>query len=112
MKVLQNDIFYGATVVAIDNSGNALAPTLIGCNGPVDPACSYQSPEKTDSFFDVYRDGNLTNGAPGQTATPGAATGGFCAVAGDEGRRGRWALGVGAGVLLAAVVARARRRRS
>jgi hypothetical protein len=111
IKILQNDIQYGATVVAIDNSGNALAQPLVGQN--------FTAPQKTNSFFDMYRDGNITNaGGPGQTATPGAATGGFCAVAGrasgDEGRRG-WTAGLGAGaagfLVACAAIARARRRR-
>ena len=113
VKVLQNGIFYAATVVAIDNSGNALPPVLQGCdpNLSVDPNCSWQKPAKTDSFFDVYRDGNSTN-TQGTPATPGAATGGFCAVAGGEGRRG-WTIGLGSGafVALATALGRARRRR-
>ncbi|HVR01459.1 MAG TPA: hypothetical protein VMT47_04960 [Polyangia bacterium] len=99
VKILQNDIFYGATVVAIDNSGNASAP---------DP--QFAQPAKTDSFFDVYRDGNQTNGGAGQKATPGAATGGFCAIAGES-RLGRWGAGAAATALLAALLFRARRRR-
>jgi hypothetical protein len=123
VKILQNDIYYAAAVVAVDNSGNALPPVLVGRSPAItdpstpDPASSYQKPQRTLSFFDVYRDGNSTNAAPGQMATPGKATGGFCAVAGhgnDDGRRGM-TLGLGAGaaafVALAAAVARARRRR-
>jgi hypothetical protein len=122
VKILQNDIYYAAAVVAVDNSGNALPPVLIGRNPSlgadvIDPASSFQKPQRTLSFYDVYRDGNLTNsGGTGSMATPGAATGGFCAVAGhaDDGRRG-WTVGLGAGaagfVALAAAVARARRRR-
>jgi hypothetical protein len=112
VKILQNDIYYAAAVVAIDISGNAAAPVLVGCdpNVAVDPVCSWQKPQKTDSFFDVYRDGNSTNGGAGQMATPGAATGGFCAVAGD-GHRGRWGLGIGCFAVVAALLARARRRR-
>jgi len=75
-----------------------------------DPTSSYQWPQKTDSFFDAYRDGNSTNGGAGQKATPGAATGGFCTIAGAEGRRAGLALVVGFG-LAAAALTRARRRR-
>ena len=99
VKILQNDIFYGATVVAIDNSGNASAPDL-----------QFAQPAKTDSFFDVYRDGNGTNGGVGQKPTPGAATGGFCAVAGES-RLGRGSAGAAATALVAALLFRARRRR-
>ncbi|HVU51900.1 MAG TPA: hypothetical protein VHL80_14485 [Polyangia bacterium] len=100
VKILQNGIPYGAAVVAIDNSGNALAPVLAGEN--------FADPQKTLSFYDVYRDGNITNGAPGQMPTPGQATGGLCAVGG-----GRTAFGAGsvAFAALAATLVRARRRR-
>jgi MYXO-CTERM domain-containing protein len=115
IKILQNGITYGAAVVAVDNSGNALAPDLGGCTDPKmpnnDPTCLFKQPERTLSFFDTYRDGNQTNGAAGQTATPGKATGGFCAVATGDAGRGRWAVGGAAGLLVAAAVARARRRR-
>jgi hypothetical protein len=110
VKILQNDIYYAATVVAIDNSGNAMAPFLQGCDPTlqVDPACSWQKPVKTDSFFDVYRNGNETNnGTTGPS--PGAATGGFCAVGGGASRAGV-ALGAGA-LAVAAAFARSRRRR-
>jgi hypothetical protein len=105
VKILQNDIFYGATVVAVDNSGNALLPTLAGEN--------FAKPAKTNSFFDVYRDGNETNGAGGTmgNAMPGKATGGFCAVASTDDRAGVTTLGVGVFVGLALALGRARRRR-
>jgi hypothetical protein len=102
VKILQNGIPYGAAVVAIDVSGNALTPgVLTGDN--------FADPQRTLSFYDVYRDGNITNGAPGQTATPGQATGGLCAVAGGGPR----ALGAGAVafVALAGALLRVRRRR-
>jgi hypothetical protein len=120
VKILQNDIPYAATVVAIDNSGNALTPVLNGCLDPKvqplndQPMCSWKTPEKTNSFYDVYRNGEITNGGgAGQVATPGQATGGLCSISASEGRRGWTALGVGAGVFfaLAATIARARRRR-
>ena len=84
VKILQNGIFYGAVVVSIDNSGNAFAPNL------ANDGQFFTTPVKTDSFFDVYRDGNQTNSGAGRAgATPGAATGGFCAVAGlTEARAG------------------------
>jgi len=104
VKILQNGIPYRAAVVAIDNSGNAIGPVLNGGLG-IDSAF----PQRTLSFYDVYRDGNITNGGSGQTATPGQATGGLCAVAGS----GRTALGAGsvAFVALAGALLRARRRR-
>ena len=65
----------------------------------MDPNCAWQKPEKTDSFFDTYRDGNQTNSNPMSGPTPGAATGGFSAGAGraarkSDGARG-WTTGVG-----------------
>ena len=90
---------------------NGCDPTL---DANQDSLCSWKKPVKTASFFANYRDGNITNGGAGQMATPGEATGGFCAVSGGNGRRG-WtmSLGVGAGafVALGAALARARRRR-
>ena len=104
VKILQNGIQYGVAVVAIDNSGNALSPgVLTGDN--------FASPERTLSFWDaLYRDVDITNGGgSGTAATPGAATGGPCAVSGG----GRTALGAGtaAFVVLAAALVRVRRRR-
>jgi hypothetical protein len=110
VKILQNGIYYAATVVAIDTAGNASPATLVG---PDKNGGSYEIPALTESFYDVYRDGNSTNGGPpGQTtATPGLATGGFCAI--GDGARGRTSFGVGLGasVLVAAALARRRRRR-
>jgi hypothetical protein len=65
IKILQNDIVYGAAVVAIDESGNASTPDIF-----------YAAPGATESFYDQYR-------APGteeMPGPPGAAQGGFCAV--------------------------------
>jgi hypothetical protein len=94
VKILQNGITYGVGVVAIDNSGNASAPTVI-----------YGAPIKTNSFYDVYREGGI--GQEGQ------ATGGFCAVgpATVAPRRHLWlGLGAAAAVGLALAVVRRRRR--
>jgi fibronectin type III domain protein len=110
VKILQNGIWYAASVVAIDNSGNASPPVLIGPNGK---GGSFEQPALTDSFYDVYRNGeNLGAGSP----TPqGAATGGFCAVAPEgaprAGGKARLAAALGVSALLAAALARARRRR-
>jgi hypothetical protein len=62
VKILQNDITYAATVVAVDNSGNASAPVI-----------GYGTPIKTLSFYEVYRNENPQD--------PGGASGGFCALA-------------------------------
>jgi hypothetical protein len=62
VKILQNDITYAASVVAVDNSGNASAP-IVG----------YGKPIKTLSFYEVYRNENPQD--------PGGASGGFCALA-------------------------------
>jgi hypothetical protein len=110
VKILQNGIKYAATVVAIDTAGNASPATLVG---PDYKGGSYEIPALTESFYDVYRDGNSTNGGPptNMPATPGLASGGFCAI--GDGARGRTSFGVGLGasVLLAAALARRRRRR-
>jgi hypothetical protein len=98
VKILQNDIVYAVSVVSIDNSGNATQPVDI----------FYGTPIKTKSFYDVYRDGNT-----GSTQDlPGAATGGFCAVAAPRsGRRGAIAGCAIAAAALAMAFARRRRRR-
>ncbi|HZL18744.1 MAG TPA: hypothetical protein VFG23_13465 [Polyangia bacterium] len=62
VEILQNDITYAASVVAVDNSGNASAP-IVG----------YGKPIKTLSFYEVYRNGNPQDA--------GSASGGFCALA-------------------------------
>jgi hypothetical protein len=90
VKILQNDIVYGATVVAVDNSGNASVPEVLE-----------SIPEKTLSFYDYYRSAEIQ----------GEATGGFCAVAATEHGRPLAGLAV-AGVAVAALILRARRRRS
>jgi hypothetical protein len=59
--ILQNQITYAASVIAIDNSGNASAP-IVG----------YGVPIKTLSFYEVYRNGNPQD--------PGGASGGLCAL--------------------------------
>jgi len=66
IEILQNDITYAAAVVAIDQSGNA-SPAIVG----------YGTPVKTLSFYDVYRNGSVD----ASTGDPGAAAGGFCALA-------------------------------
>ena len=108
VKILQNGIQYAATVVAIDNSGNPSTPVLVG---PNDNGGSFEVPIKTDSFYDVYRNGENANAGP--PTPPGAASGGFCAVADAPAGHGRTRLGVGlgAGILVAVALARARRRR-
>ena len=52
-QILQNGIVYGTTVVAVDASGNASKPDV-----------REAIPTKTMSFYDFYRNGNETNGAP------------------------------------------------
>ncbi|HVZ71473.1 MAG TPA: hypothetical protein VHJ20_03785 [Polyangia bacterium] len=93
VKILQNGIPYGATVVAIDTNGNASTPDL-----------QFAIPQKTLSFYDVYREGSPANGG-------GAAAGGFCAVGGRPSRRSWIAGGAGLGVALALAAARRRRRK-
>jgi hypothetical protein len=96
IKILQNDIFYGAAVVAVDKRGNASA-----IDSSVDIV--YEKPIRTKSFYDVYRDGDPDH--------PGGADGGFCALAPERSStRVGWAL-AGAAAAAAVVVARRRRRR-
>jgi hypothetical protein len=91
VKILQNGIPYGATVVAVDNSGNASVPEV-----------HFAVPEKTDSFYDVYRMGDPT--------TAGQAAGGFCAIA-PGAATGPLAVASGGALAFAAVLALRRRRR-
>src|SRR5262249_46320152 len=90
-KILQNGIPSGATVVAVDNSGNASIPEV-----------HFAVPEKTDSFYDVYRMGDPT--------TAGQATGGFCTIA-PGAATGPLAIASGGALALATVLALRRRRR-
>jgi hypothetical protein len=85
IEILQNGIFYGASVVAIDQSGNPAA-------SPV----QFAQPQRTLSFYDVYR----------QPPNAGAAAGGLCALA--PGARPSLPLVL---LLSALVVSRAARRR-
>ena len=99
IKILQNDITYGVAVVAVDNSYNASAPTVF-----------YGEPQKTLSFYDVYRNGDETNTMPGGMPTPGGASGGLCAVSGTR-SRSAGAAGLAAIALVIGLALGARRRR-
>jgi hypothetical protein len=98
VQILQNGITYAVGVVAIDNSGNASPVTV-----------RYGTPVKTDSFYDVYRDGYAASNNT-STSDPGGASGGFCAVAARRPGR-RSAIAIGLFGLGAAGLAWARRRR-
>jgi hypothetical protein len=91
VKILQNDITYGVTVVAIDRSGNPSTPDIF-----------YAKATKSLSFYDVYRDGDNETG--------GAATGGLCTVSAETTARGA-AAGLAATLALAAIAVVRRRRR-
>jgi hypothetical protein len=96
IKILQNDVYYGAAVVAVDKRGNA---SVIDSNVDI----VYEKPIRTKSFYDVYRDGDPDH--------QGAAAGGFCALAPERAStRVGWAL-AGAAAAAAVVIARRRRRR-
>jgi hypothetical protein len=69
VQILQNDIVYATSVVAIDNSGNASSP----------PQILYGAPTKTLSFYDVYRNGKMTSNNT-NVDDPGGASGGYCAL--------------------------------
>jgi hypothetical protein len=97
VKILQDGIPYGVAVVTVDTSGNPSVPDVF-----------YESPVRTKSFYDLYRDGNTGNNGD---ATPGGDAGGFCNLA-PEATRPRWGmLGIVAVALAAIVIARRRRRR-
>jgi hypothetical protein len=87
VKILQNDIVYGAAVVAIDNSGNASTPDLF-----------YGVPLKTKSFYDVYRNDDPDH--------PGTASGGLCTLGAGSGGAGAIGGACGALALIAFVLAR------
>ncbi len=102
IETLQNDIYYAVGVVSVDNSGNASSA----------PPILFGKPVRTLSFYDVYRDGYADSNNTGGGADPGAANGGFCAVAS---RRPRWrstatAL-AGIGIVVTGVSLARRRRR-
>jgi hypothetical protein len=93
VKILQNDIIYGAAVVAIDRSGNASSP----------PDILYARATHTKSFYDVYRNDDPDN--------PGLASGGLCTLAESGGTTRGALVALGAGVMIGAVVIARRRRR-
>jgi hypothetical protein len=92
IKILQNDIWYGVSVVAIDRSGNASVPDVF-----------YGKATHTKSFYDVYRNDDPDH--------PGLATGGLCTLADREASRGALTALVGAIAIGAVILARRRRRR-
>jgi MYXO-CTERM domain-containing protein len=98
LKILQNDITYGVSVVAIDTHYNASQPIV-----------NFGIPVKTLSFYDVYRNGDESNTNPGAQPEPGRASGGYCAVSPTT-SRSAGAAGLAA-VALAVGLAFARRRR-
>ena len=98
VKILQNDITYGVSVVAIDTHYNASQPDIF-----------YGIPIKTLSFYDVYRNGDEANNMPGASPEPGRASGGYCAVSGST-SRSTGAAGL-ATIAIAGALAFARRRR-
>lgn len=99
IKILQNDIVYGAAVVSVDNSFNASTPDIF-----------YGAPVATKSFYEVYRNGHEGAMEPGGNV-PGSAAGGFCAVAEPAPpRRTLWLTGLELTVAGLIVVARRRGR--
>jgi hypothetical protein len=96
VQILQNQITYGVTVVAVDNSGNASVPDVF-----------YGTPIKTKSFYDAYRDGNTGSSQD----LPGGATGGFCALGPGAARTRLAPLGAAGGLAVGLLLARRRRRR-
>jgi hypothetical protein len=91
VKILQNGIYYGVGVVAIDISGNAGLSQV-----------KFDKAIPTKSFYEVYRNDDPNN--------PGAADGGLCTLGARTSARGA-AAGLGAALALAAAVVAIRRRR-
>lgn len=96
VKILQNDIIYGVGVASIDKSGNASVPDIF-----------YARAEKTNSFYDVYRD--CYNGTTDNQCVQGSASGGMCTLL--PGQAVTWSALTLAGVLAAAAATIVRRRR-
>jgi len=92
VKILQNGITYGVSVVSIDISGNASPPDIF-----------YGTAVKTDSFYDVYRNDS-------HLGDPGAASGGLCTLGAGTTSRGA-ATGIAVVLTIAGIVVVARRRR-
>ena len=101
VKILQNDIPYGVAVVAIDTHLNASAPVM-----------HYRAPEKTLNFYDVYRNGDSANNAPGQMPDPGKAGSAYCSVGSAAGTGALEGGGAALALVAAGVIAARRRRRS
>ncbi|MDB4981110.1 MAG: hypothetical protein JWM82_1862 [Myxococcales bacterium] len=108
VKILENKVWYAAAVVAIDNSGNAAAPVLNGFDPTFMNPTNFAQPAPTLSFYQQYRKGDTAMGGP-QTSPPGAASGGFCAVATSTRRPWPIVLAVGGALALAGL--RRRRRK-
>jgi hypothetical protein len=102
IETLQNGIYYAAAVVAVDNSGNPSSS----------PKILYGKPVPTLSFYDVYRNGYADSNNTGGGPDPGAANGGFCAVAAPRPHwRSTTAALAGVGIVVAGVTFARRRRR-
>jgi hypothetical protein len=100
VKILQNGIPYGAVVVAVDDSGNASTPPDL--TDPAEAGDHFATPEKTESFYDIYR--------MGDNMTAGQASGGFCSIA-PGAATAPLAVASGGAFALAGVLALRRRRR-
>ena len=124
MKILQNDIIYGAAVVAIDNSGNASTPGHLLRRADQDQELLRRLPQRR-SRPPGHRDRRLLHAGPGRDVARGAV-GGACGGArarsrssspaargGDGARDARDAAGArGAGRGLGVARPRRARRRS
>ena len=89
IKILENEVTYGVSVVSIDTHYN-----------PSPPIIHYGRPQKTISFYEQYRNGD-------GMSQPGQAAGGFCAVASGPGAD---RLSFGAVALMAGLALMALRR--
>jgi hypothetical protein len=97
VKILENGVTYGVSVVAVDQHYNASTPDV-----------TYGTPQRTLSFYEQYRNGDSANQKPGDTPDPGRATGGYCTVGGAAFTR--LGDGVGATLIVVLGLALARRR--
>lgn len=98
IKILENGIYYGLRVLAIDKHRNPAASDKV-----------FGLPVPSVDFYNVYRNDNPS--ALGQTTDPGHDSGGYCAAAPASAARGHGWMAIFSLTATAAVILAARRRR-
>ncbi|HXI58055.1 MAG TPA: hypothetical protein VNO55_18445 [Polyangia bacterium] len=96
IKILQNDIYYGIGVVAVDKHKNPSLPSLV-----------FGKPIASLDFYNRYRSDDPS--MPNQTTQPGHDSGGYCAVPPSTARG--WMAVPALGLVVSMIVLAARRRR-